>query len=171
MTSTAKILLAAALLLSAGALTVSIMNMRNDKTIYFVNNGKLYDGFTLKIEYEKQIQTLRINRKNMLDSIELGIRQLDARKMQAESEYAQAYYIEKAKAFDEEESQLLSEYNQQIWKRLNSYAEAFSKEKHIDILFGASGNGTLLHADETIDLTSELIQYANTKYSGKTGIN
>lgn len=171
MTKLAKICVAAGIMLSAAALTVSLMNMRNDKTIYFVNNGKLYDGFTLKIEYEKQIQTIRTNRKNMMDSLELGIRQLEVRNMKAESQYAQEYYIEKAKAFDEEESQLLSEYNQQIWKRLNSYAEAFSKEKHIDILFGASGNGTLLHADETIDLTSELIQYANSKYSGKTSIN
>ena len=41
--------------------------------------------------------------------------------------------IQKAKKFEEDETALLSEYNQQIWKRLNQYAIEYSKEKNIDI--------------------------------------
>ncbi len=159
--------IAASVLLSLAAIIISLMNMKNDKTIYFVNNGKLYDGFTLKINYEHQIQTLRSTRRNMLDSMELNIKQLEAKQMTEEAKYAEAYYVEKARSFEEEEENLLGEYNQQIWKRLNSYAEEFSKEKKIDILFGATGNGTLLHADAAIDLTDELVKFANNRYAGK----
>ncbi len=161
-----KITLIVSLILSASALTLAILNMQNDKTIYFVNNGKLYDGFTLKISYEKQMQVLRNTRRNMLDSIELTVRHLAAKNMTEEAKYAEAIYMEKAKNFDEEEQNLLGEYNQQIWKRLNQYAEEFSKEKQIDLLFGATGNGTLLHANAGIDLTDELISFSNKRYNG-----
>jgi outer membrane protein len=167
MNKLSKISLLVSVLLSITAITISMLTMRNDKTIYFVNNGKLYDGFSLKVSYERQVEALRMSRKNMLDSIELTIKQLDARQMPAESKYAQEYYMEKARTFEEEEQGLLTEYNQQIWKRLNQYAEEFSKEKHIDILFGATGNGTLLHANAAIDLTDELIAFSNKRYGGK----
>lgn len=167
MTNLYRTLIFIALFISIAALSVAVLNMRNDKAIYFVNNGKLYEGFTLKTEYENQIQTIRIQRKNMLDSVELTIRQLESKKMDEESAYAKEYYVEKLKSFEQDEENLLSEYNKQIWSRLNKYAEEFSKEKEIDILFGASGNGTLLHADGAIDLTNELITYANNRYAGK----
>jgi outer membrane protein len=168
MTKLSKITLVVCLVLSVTAVSLSLMNLRNEKTIYFVNNGKLYDAFSLKINYENQIQALRIHRKNMLDSIELSIKQLEAKKMTQEAKYAEEFYVEKAKTYQEEENGLLSEYNEQIWKRLNQYAEEFSKEKKIDILFGATGNGTLLHADAAIDVTDELIQFSNKRYSGKS---
>jgi outer membrane protein len=167
MTKIYKGLVLFTLLIALSSLTIAVMSMRNDRLIYFVNNGKLYEGFNLKIEYEKQIQSIRIQRKNMLDSVELTIKQLESKKMEAETEYAKEFYMEKLKSFEQDEENLLSEYNKQIWTRLNKYAEEFSKEKKIDILFGASGNGTLLHANEAIDMTSELILYANSRYAGK----
>lgn len=103
----------------------------------------------------------------MLDSIELTIKQFQAQNLSKEYEYAQEYYIGKAKQFEQEENDLMSEYNQQIWKRLNQYAIDYSKEKNIDILFGASGNGTLLHAKQEIDVTEDLVKYCNKRYLGK----
>jgi len=138
-----------------------------NKTIYFVNNGKLYEGFTLKVEYENQIKDIRLKRKNMLDSVELSLKQLEAQGNSEAFAYAREYYIEKVRSFEKEEELLLEEYNQQIWKRLNQYAAEFSKNKKIDILFGANGNGTLLHANENIDLTEDLIKYSNQRYAGK----
>lgn len=156
-----------AIIIAIAALVFSIINYKSQSSIYYVNNGKLYDGFNLKIEYEKQIQNIRINRKNMLDSIELTIKQFQAQNLLKEYEYAQEYYIGKAKQFEQEENDLMSEYNQQIWKRLNQYAVDYSKEKNIDILFGASGNGTLLHAKQEIDVTEDLVKYCNKRYLGK----
>lgn len=156
-----------AVVMSATALTLFALNQKKSKEIYFVNNGKLYDGFTLKKEYEKQIQNLRIHRKNVLDSIEFTISKLETVQSKSELEYAKAYYVEKVNTFQEEENNLLSEYNTQIWNRLNTYAAEYSKSKGIDLLFGASGNGTLLYADNRIDITEELIKYANSRYDGK----
>jgi outer membrane protein len=155
------------IILSVIAISFSLFQFSNRKQIFYVENGKLYDGFTLKKEYENHIQKLRIGKRNMLDSIGLKIRQLEASKMTKEAEYAQEFYVQKAKIFEEEEEAVLTEYNQQIWKRLNQYAIEYSKEKNIDILFGASGNGTILHANEILDVTNDLIVYANKRYSGK----
>ncbi len=156
-----------ALTIALGALSLSIYLMNTQKKMYFVENGKLYDGFTLKKEYENQIQKIRNSRRNMMDSLELTIKQFEAKKMVEEYQYAQEFYLEKAKKFEAEEDELLAEYNQQIWKRLNQYAIDYSKEKGIDLLLGASGNGTILHATEKLDVTNDLIQYANKRYSGK----
>ncbi len=162
-----KIIAVFATVLSILALLFSIYQYSQKKEIYYVENGKLYDGFNLKKEYETQIQKLRIERGNQLDSLALHIKQLEAQKLTNEAQYVQEFYIQKAKKFEEDETALLSEYNQQIWKRLNQYAIEYSKEKNIDILIGASGNGTILHANEKLDVTNDLINYANKRYSGK----
>ncbi len=162
-----RMLIYLSVVLSIGAFAFSAFTFQKEKHIYFVNNGKLYDNFKLKIEYESQIKTIRSQRKNMIDSIELTLRQLELQNRNDEFKIAQGYYIEKVKKFEEEEEVLIQEYNQQIWKRLNQYAVDFSKEKGIDILLGASGDGNLLHADDQIDMTKELIAYANNRYAGK----
>lgn len=157
----------ASFILAIASCSISIYLLQQKKSICFVDNGKLYDGFTLKKEYEKQIEKLRMSRKNMLDSIEFSIKQFESRNLENESKFAQEYYMEKAKQFEEDEENLLAEYNQQIWKRLNQYAIDFAKEKNVDILLGASGNGNLLFGNEKIDLTNDLIAYSNKKYNGK----
>ena len=162
-----KIVAVFAIVLSILALSFSIYQYSQKKEIFYVENGKLYDGFNLKKEYETQIQKLRIERGNQLDSLALHIKQLEAQKLTNEAQYVQEFYVQKAKKFEEDETALLSEYNQQIWKRLNQYAIEYSKEKNIDILIGASGNGTILHANEKLDVTNDLINYANKRYSGK----
>lgn len=155
------------MLVSLISLGATVKLLMNEKKTYFINNGKLYEGFTLKVEYENQLKNLRIQRKNMLDSVELTIRQLSAQSREEESKVAQEYYFEKAKKFEEEEASLLDEYNAQIWRRLNQYAIEFCKERNIDIMFGANGSGTLLHASESMDLTNDLLAYSNKKYAGK----
>lgn len=161
-----RILIILSLIISTVALFLTLNNNKM-KDVYYVNNGKLYEGFKLKQEYENQIQTIRNNRKNNLDSIELSLKQYQAKKMNDEFEYTKNYYLEKAKEYEEEEDRLLTEYNQQIWSKLNQYAIDYSKENNIDILFGATGNGTILHAKEEIDITNKLIEYSNSRYNGK----
>lgn len=167
MTKIQKFILSASLLVSLISIGITLKLFLNEKKTCFINNGKLYEGFTLKTEYENQLKDLRIQRKNMLDSVELTIRQLSAQNRKEESEIAQDYYLDKARKFEEEEASLLEEYNIQIWKRLNQYAIEFCKERHIDLMLGANGSGTLLHANESMDLTDELLAYSNKRYAGK----
>jgi outer membrane protein len=167
MTKIQKIILIASLIFSLISIGISMKLILREKRTYFINNGKLYEGFTMKTEYENQLKNLRIQRKNMLDSVELTIRQLNAQNRKEESEIAQEYYLDKARKFEDEEATLLEEFDVQIWKRLNQYAIDFCKERNVDLMLGANGSGTVLHANESLDLTNELLAYSNKRYAGK----
>jgi Skp family chaperone for outer membrane proteins len=167
MTRFYKVLIAASLLMSVGTLIVLLMVVTQTNKTFYVNNGKLYESFKLTKESEEKVKNLRLQRKNMLDSIGFTLKQLEAQNKVEEFNYVKDYYLDKIKKFEEEESVLIEEYNKQIWERLNQYAKEYSEQKNIKLLLGASGDGNLLHADSELDKTKELVDYSNLKYAGK----
>jgi len=71
------------------------------------------------------------------------------------------------KHIDEELVNLNNKYNLKIWDKLNTYIKEFGRENNYSIIFGTSGNGNIMYAEEGIDVTKELIEYCNRKYNGK----
>jgi outer membrane protein len=56
------------------------------------------------------------------------------------------------------------EINDKVWDRLNPVISKFGKEKGLDLLIGANGMGTVLYADDSKDITDDLIRYINENY-------
>lgn len=59
-----------------------------------------------------------------------------------------------------------NEVSQQVWNRLNTYVEEYGKTKKHTIILGTQGNGNIMFAKEGIDITKEVLEYANNKYEG-----
>lgn len=53
-----------------------------------------------------------------------------------------------------------------IWARLQSYTQEYGKEKGYTIIVGSENKRNVLFADESVDVTSDLINYINKKYEG-----
>jgi outer membrane protein len=62
---------------------------------------------------------------------------------------------------------MMEEYSDEIWKQINHYIKEYGKDKHYDFIYGATGTGSLMYADSTLDLTVPLVKYINEKYAGK----
>lgn len=59
-----------------------------------------------------------------------------------------------------------AEQSSKIWARIRSYSSEFSKENDYQIILGSDNKGNVLFADESIDITNDLLTYINKKYEG-----
>ena len=142
--------------------------------VAFVDLNKVYNEFNMKKELEGKLTGLQNKRKTILDSLEIQINMLtqSLEGMKPSDEQVNQYqtlrqqYAYKQQQFEEDNNRALQSYDQQIWKQLNQYTKEFGSKKDIDFLHGADGTGALMHANESYDLTDELIAFINMKYVG-----
>lgn len=128
--------------------------------IGYVDIEKMVNDYALKKQMEHDAGENLNKIQHAIDSMEM-IRKtvggntptlLDTQIVRAKAVY-QEYYTASA-----------NEMNKQVWNRLNPLLEEYGKEKGIELLIGATGNGSLLYADKGRDLTNDLIEYINRKH-------
>lgn len=132
--------------------------------IFYVDNVKLFDGFRMTKEMKKEGEKLFNNKKAVLDSLYLEVQREDL-----DNKYKEILmqdFVAKREEFDAFNKTFAQEESNKIWLRINSYAQQFSKEKNYKLIIGSSNQGDVLYADEAVDVTEELLEYANKKYEG-----
>lgn len=144
--------------------------------IAFVNNNLLYKEFKGKVELEKKFIKEKESEQVYLDSLYMEVKVLDdkIKSTGTKDEKQRLLLIEKKKAFDRLASdfngrnkQLEDKYLDQIWNQINQYIKDYGKEKGYDFILGAQGNGSLMFAVDSRDITKEVSEYCNKKYDGK----
>lgn len=144
-----------------------IYDYQGVKKVAYVQNDKLLSEFTLAKELDEDLEKVRLSRRNELDSLELQMKLLYQAEGESEQlKTLQTQYLEKKNYYNQEVLNLQQSFNEQIEKRLNEYIMAYGKENGYEFIHGASGVGSLLYADESKDITDELIEYVNGKYEG-----
>lgn len=163
-----------ALLISSIALYMS----RSSSELVYVDVNKLMDGYertkVAKAEFEKKAGTMKANvdtlvskwqkelqvyekERASLSPTELKLKQeLLTTKQQQINQYQST--IEKQ--IQEEQKKT----TQTVINDINDYIKEFGKNNNYKIIFGASGNGSIMYADESTDLTDKLIKGINDKY-------
>lgn len=141
----------------------------------YVDVPRVFDEFLMKKELQKKYNNQMAGRKALVDSlgfqlqktaIELENNPTPSPKELESFASRRAQYMELVKKFDEEDHQLNSEYDAQIFKQMNQYIRDFGEEKGYTMLFGSMGNGNIMYAEETVDKTDEVIHFLNEKYQG-----
>lgn len=146
-------------------------------TVAYVRMEDLYNSFTMKQQLEKKLKDTEQARKFLLDSARLKLqvmdndfRQLPKADTSALLQYStkQKEYYAMQQQFDEDNQRLAQQYTDQIWAQINQYAKDFGKENDYDFIFGATGDGALMYANEGTDVTEAMKIYINSKYQGNT---
>lgn len=134
------------------------LNKSQQKNGYILNQ-KLFEGFTGKIELEKKLSLVRSDNKRKMDSLTSLIQSKpnDAALVQ--------FYSETMSNYEITEKQMSDKYTADIWKRLNQYISEFGKEEGYDYIFGASGDGNLMYAKDSHDVTEDAVKYVNARYA------
>lgn len=146
---------------------------KNEKKIGYVTTLIAFEEFELKKELETKYKKSQIIKQTYLDSIKLSIQSLSQSQLNRDSdtenkiEELKKSYLLKESQFNQENEVVYQQYNEQIWKQLNQYIEDYGKENGYDYLLGASGQGSIMYANEKDNVTKEIITYANNKYVGK----
>jgi outer membrane protein len=141
----------------------------------YVKVTDVYNGFQLKKELEADYTHISQSQKLSLDSLTVQLKTLGNEiSMKTASENDQKLYaikrneyLLKNKQISDANSTLTDKYDSEIWKQLNQYVNDFGKQHHYTFLIGASGTGNLMHADDSYDVTAEVIKYVNERYKGE----
>ena len=156
-------------LLSACIATVAVFVYAawagHNKQYAFVDVIQLTQSYKLKTDLDKQAQKQLQSGKNTVDSLQFHANMADLGSSNGQAIKQQ--YLQASYRYQQEIAQVDKSISEQVWARMNPLINEFSKERHLKLLVGATGTGTLLYGDSTLDMTNQLIEYINKKYENK----
>lgn len=156
------------LILALSVSAIFIYLQKNDKgNLVYADNTRLFNGFNMTKD-TKIIEEAKINQQiKTLDSLYSKFNALSKTELeQTLSKRLQQEIAYKSKALQELQDNYTYNLGQKVWSRLNAYVREYAEIKNLKIVFGANGNGNVLYAVESIDITNKLLEYANNKYEG-----
>ncbi len=147
----------------------------------YVDVNKLLDGYKRtkieKAKFEEKAKTLNANvdslmsdwqnelksyekERSKMSKKELELKQeLLGNKQQQINNYQQAIQ----KQIQEEDKKT----TQTVINDINDYVKEYGKKKGYKIIFGASGSGNIMYANEETDLTNDVLEGLNAEFEGK----
>ena len=153
------------------ALLLTVVVYLQIPKIAYVDATSLFQEFEGKKEMEQQLEQMQRGQKQVLDSIGL---QLKALEQMAQKEEAvrvkwmnlQQYHSTMNQEYQAQQYQKSQEYTQAIWKQINQYTQEYGQEQGYDYILSTAGQQGLLYAKEGQDITQEVVNYINQKYTG-----
>jgi len=138
----------------------------NSKVVY-IDNIELFNGFNMSKDMSN-IHTKKIkNQTKKLDSLyrlfQLDIKSKDENKIKLSQHLVQ----KEDETLTAMKQYFSKEVSQQIWDRLNGYIDEYGKLYEYKLILGTQGGGNVMYADDSVDLTIKLLEYANSKYEGE----
>lgn len=130
--------------------------------IVYVDSSMLFDSFNMTKELKKEGEKQFTTQKKKIDSLYFKIQNSAAK----EQPLLMKEYVGLKENLEQFNQQFAMEQSSKIWKRLQTYIEAFSKENNYKLLIGSDQKQMVLYADANSDVTNKLINYANSKYEG-----
>jgi outer membrane protein len=157
-----------------GVISIGVFMLATQKKTAFVDLGKLYEGFELNKQRQTELQSMSIQFKNTLDSMALEIQSMESslqanydritdEKLQVKK--MNYYKIEENMQAKLEETKVKSD--EQIWLQINTYTQEFGKEKGYDYIYGGNGTGSLMYANDSKDISEDVLVYINKKFAGE----
>lgn len=150
-------------MLSKALFAVAVMGVLSScsmKKSGYVDMFKLVQEFELQKEYSEEAKREIDREKSMIDSIIYTVQLRDPSSSENVKNELYAALYKKTEERNKEIEKML-------WKRLNPYVADFGKEKGYSFIYGANGTGNVLYADESLNVTDELIKYVNKRYHDK----
>ncbi|HPI85881.1 MAG TPA: OmpH family outer membrane protein [Bacteroidales bacterium] len=142
----------------------------------FVIIQEVYNGFEMKKEIEQKYINVKTARDRILDSLNLDLKTI-AKKIEDEQQKNQNTiatfnikredFLQRKQTYEEDNAALTKQYDQEILIQINQYIKDFGEENHYTYVFGNDGNGSLMYAVSTKDITKEVIEFINARYNGK----
>lgn len=162
-------------LLIAGLIFILIYFIKTSPKTGYVSTPEVYNEFVMTKEFQSKFSNVKQMRQQVLDSIKIELQLVRNRLQNAKTkndslidkyETLRQKFLLKEKQFTEENDLLEQQYSDQVWKQLNQYINDYGDKHGYAYIYGASGSGSLMHADKKFNVTEELILYANERYKG-----
>lgn len=161
--------------------SVSMYFAKSSSELVYVDVNKLMDGYkrtkVAKAEFDKKANVMKSNvdslvgnwqkelknyekERTTLTPKELKLKQeLLSNKQQQINGYQEAIQ----KKIQEEDKKV----TQTVINDINDYVKEYGKKNSYKIIFGASGGGNIMYAEESTDLTEKILKGLNAEYDKK----
>lgn len=166
-----------ALIVSVG----SFFFLQSSSELVYVDVNKLLEGYKrteiVKAAFEKKAKTMQANvdslisnwqtelkvyekKRSSMTEKELELKQeLLGNKQQKINNYQQAVQ----KQLVEEDKKV----TQTVINDINDFVKEYGKKKGYKVIFGATGNGTIMYGEKSADLTETVLKELNAEFEGK----
>lgn len=165
------------------ALIVSIFSffyLDSSSQLVYVDINRLMDGYKRtaieKSKFEEKAKLMQDNVDSLIgdwqneikiyekDRSSMSNKELELKQELLGNKQQQINNYQKAiQGKIQEEDQKAS---QTVINDINDYVKEFGKKHNYKIIFGASGSGTIMYADDAADLTVEVLEGLNAEYQG-----
>lgn len=160
-----------AIAIGIAALTMSIVNSGGQKKMAYFDYNKVYNECQLKKDLENDLEKVVSARKSELDSMQLELSLMSNRVQGGTADQDELNQFEDMKnryltfqsKYEEENIRLKEEYFTQIRTMINEVSKEYAEENGYDYLFSAVGDGSLMYANDSEDITGEFLTYVNEK--------
>lgn len=141
----------------------------------YVYIKEIYDGFEMKKQMEQKYLKTKKAKDKILDSLKFELnallKQIDTEKEKNPEtiktfELKRDAFLQKKTAFEEENTALTQEYDQEILNQLNQYVKDYGTQNNFSLLFGNDANGSLMYGKDELNKTKEVLEFVNNKYNG-----
>jgi Skp family chaperone for outer membrane proteins len=155
-------------------LIFQLLNTKEELKTAYVTNAKLYSEFQMSKELNIKMQQVQLARQSIMDSLAMKLNQLEKKiiAQEANNQEVDAFhemrneYGLKQQQFGEDNKILAQQYQEQVSNQLNQYLKDFTDEQGYDYVFGATGDGSLMGAKDSYNVTDVVLSYANQRYKG-----
>lgn len=143
------------------------------KKTVFIDNYKVFDEFGYKKKQDTLLFRIEEEVSIQLDSITEALNNVrneisvNPKSGELLLKY-NALKKEYSAARQEAENTIKSESTRltnEVYKKLNGYIEEYGKIKSLDIILGSDGNGSVMYVDSAMNVTEDVINFINSKYS------
>ena len=163
------------MLIIALVVIVAMLYQDQPKTAY-ADNDKILLGFDMFTEKNKELESVMNMRKNQLDSTRVQLESFQ-RYLQSQAEpnpvevanfqnQAQQFQM-RQQQFEEDNQKASQQYLKQITEQVDTYIKEYCAREGFTYVYGATGDGSIIYADQGKNITQELIDYCNDRYRGK----
>ncbi len=146
----------------------------------YIEIKKVFNGFQMKKELEDKFKQVTEVKQRLIDSLSFNLKLMSKQinelnrqnqkpnaDLVAQFEYKRDEFLKLKNQYSEDNSVLSQKYDAQILERLTQYVIEYGKNNNYDIIFGADGNGSLMFAKDNYNISEQMIEFINNKYSGK----
>lgn len=157
-----KLIGAGSLGLLLGILLFFLLDSSKTQKIAYVSLPDLLSQFDFAKESEQKVQLITDKRKAILDSLEHLILKEDSSSREV---LVQEYQLKKTQ-FETDLQTFQQELHTQVVEQLSQYLKDYNEKQNYDLILGAQGDGAIMAASETINITKDVVIYINERYKG-----
>lgn len=160
---------------------LAIYFAKSSSELVYVDVNKLIEGYsrtkTAKAEFDKKATTMKGNIDSLVSGWQKELKDFEkqrssmtAKELKLKQELLQNKQ-QQITGYQEEVQKQIREENKKVTQTvindINDYLKVFGKKHGYKIIFGASGGGNIMYAEDSADLTKEVLKGLNIEYGGK----